>query len=334
MKKKFTLLLMFLASIIVANAQVIYDETFNYSVANLSAETTWTTAIIGGGVVTGTGRNIITPPLTYSNSGGEYILSGVGKTINSDFTSMTGTSPSYYAYKTFTATPVSSGVVYLSFLYKAGVAQGQTNSEVFGFATGTSAGAKVWVGKGTISTSNFRFGVTTGNTTSANIKWGTSEFSDINAIILVVLKHEFSTNTSSVFINPVIGSLTEPTAETIEANPSYSGFVNRTSLNNFWFRNTGSSAAKFNISGARVSISWAKAVESLVTLTPLTTPTVGTASSITRNGFTANWTKVANAVSYDVAVYKGATLISTTNATGQATESQVVTGLTTGTTYT
>lgn len=66
----------------------------------------------------------------------------------------------------------------------------------------------------------------------------------------------------------------------------------------------------------------------------LTTPTVGTASSITSSGFTANWTAVDNASSYDVQVYQGASLIQTTNFSGQATNTGSITGLSAGTTYT
>ncbi|MDR3704888.1 MAG: DUF5018 domain-containing protein [Paludibacteraceae bacterium] len=64
----------------------------------------------------------------------------------------------------------------------------------------------------------------------------------------------------------------------------------------------------------------------------LATPTVGTASSITGTGFTANWTGVSNATSYTVKVYQGASVVATqTGATGT---SVAITGLTAGTTYT
>jgi hypothetical protein len=69
-------------------------------------------------------------------------------------------------------------------------------------------------------------------------------------------------------------------------------------------------------------------------LIALTAPTVGTGSGQTSSGLTANWTKVSNAISYDVAVYQGASLISTTNASGQATQSLAITGLASNTTYT
>lgn len=70
-------------------------------------------------------------------------------------------------------------------------------------------------------------------------------------------------------------------------------------------------------------------------LPKLETPVVGIASNIGTNGFTANWSTVANATGgYNIKVYEGATLVTTTLAAGQTTTSTVVSGLKTGTTYT
>ena len=231
---------------------VLLEETFNYTASNLANESSWTTAFTLP-IIIGTGRNIVNGALTFSNSGGTYVLSGVGNTMNCDYSS--GASD-YKNYKAFTSTSVSSGVVYLSFLYKAGVSQSQSQSEVFGLATGTSAGAKIWAGKGTISTSNYRFGTTRGSTTSTDIKWGTTEFSDVNAVFLIVLKYDFASSTSSIFLNPTVGSSTEPVAYTNDNSSS----TTRSSLNNLWFRLNLNNAAKYNISGIRVSTSWSDAV--------------------------------------------------------------------------
>ena len=239
---------------------VLMDETFNYSATNLANEATWTTA---GTLTTGTGRNIVSSALTYSDGTNAYILSGTGKTMNADISSTTD----YKSYKGFGST-VSSGSIYLTFMYKAGVAQAQTSSEVFGLATGTSAGAQVWVGKGSISTSNYRFGTTRGSTTGTDVKWGATEFADVNAVILVVLKYDFTTSTSSIFLNPTLGSASEPTAETSDNTST----TTRSSLNNLWFRNTGSSSAKYNVGGARVSTTWTDAVAKNIA-TKLVNPT-------------------------------------------------------------
>jgi hypothetical protein len=70
-------------------------------------------------------------------------------------------------------------------------------------------------------------------------------------------------------------------------------------------------------------------------LPKLNIPVVGTASNVSTNSFTANWTAVANATGYDVKVYDGtSTLVNTISVTGQATSSAAVTGILRATTYT
>jgi len=322
MKKIFTLLFTLFSFTYSVNASIYIDETFNYSVTNLSLESSWTTA---GTLTTGTGRNIVTSALTYSNNGKTYILSGVGNTLNSDISSCTD----YKSYKPFTASAVNSGAVYLSFMYKAGVAQSQTNSEVMGLADGTNQGPRIWVGKGANNASNYRIGLTRGITTSASIIWGTTEYTDVTATLLIVIKYDFATSTASVFINPVLGTSTEPTADIIDNSTS----TFRTQLNNLWFRSQGSSAVKFNVGGIRVASSWSEVVVDKNT-PKLTTPVVGTASGITSSGFTANWSPVTNATGYSILVYQSTNLISTTNASGQSTSSVAITGLNEGTEYT
>ncbi len=66
----------------------------------------------------------------------------------------------------------------------------------------------------------------------------------------------------------------------------------------------------------------------------LSTPTVSDATALNATGFTANWTAVTSASSYDVNVYQETSLIKTLNASGQATASLAITGLTSETAYT
>ena len=68
--------------------------------------------------------------------------------------------------------------------------------------------------------------------------------------------------------------------------------------------------------------------------TLLSTPIIGTASAITNSGFTAQWTSVTSASGYDISVYQGVSLVSTTNASGQAAASLVLAGLNANTAYT
>lgn len=320
--KKITLLLILICFTIIAKATVLLDETINYAVSNLADETSWTTA---GTLTTGTGRNIVSPALTYTNNGKTYMLSGIGKSLNSDISSATD----YKSYKLFTSTPINSGAVYLSFLYKAGVAQGQTNSEVMGLADGTSQGPRLWAGKGSVNTANYRFGLTRGSTTSATIIWGSTEFSDISETLLIVIKYDFATSTASVFINPALGSAEEPVADIVDNTTS----TIRTKLDNLWFRSQGNSAAKFNVGGIRVATSWAEIVADRNT-PKLAAPAVGSATSITGEGFTANWTAVENATGYAVNVYQGTTLAITSQISGGTTTNAEITGLLPNTAYT
>ena len=76
----------------------------------------------------------------------------------------------------------------------------------------------------------------------------------------------------------------------------------------------------------------------LMATTPVVTnmaaPVLGSVTTIVNNGFTAVWTPVNNAVSYNVLVYDGATLLQTNNVSGQATSSLNITGLSGSGTYT
>lgn len=318
--KKITLFLILCLLYSYTQATVIVDEIFDYASASLASEPTWTTS---GTLTTGTGRNIVTPALSYSNLGGTYILSELGKAINSDLTSTSN----YVNIKALPST-LNSGVVYMSYLFKAGVVQSQTAVEIFGFSSGTGAGPRIWVGK-TANSGYWKFGISRSSTANADVSWNSVEFNDVNEVVLLVMKYDFSTLTASFYINPTLDDV-EPETPAASNNNG----TGRTSLNNLWFRAQGSSMFRYIISGARVSTTWAEAVAVKSTADPLPAPVIGSASSITADGFSANWTSVANAIGYDVKVYMGTNLISTSNASGQETESLAISGLMSGITYT
>ncbi|MDO9634090.1 MAG: alpha/beta hydrolase fold domain-containing protein [Paludibacter sp.] len=320
--RKVTLFIVISLITLLSNATVLIDETFNYTVSKLAEEATWTTA---GTLTTGTGRSIVTSALTYSDAGKTYILSGVGNTLNSDISSASD----YKSYKPFSPSPINSGAVYLSFLYKADVAQGQTNSEVMGLADGISQGPRLWAGKGSVNAANYRFGLTRGSTTSATIIWGTEEFADVSETMLVIIKYDFATTTASVFINPTLGSVEEPVADIIDNTTT----TIRTKLDNLWFRSQGTSAVKFNVGGIRVATTWAEVVADRNT-PKLAAPTVNSATEITGEGFTANWSIVENATGYAVNVYEGTTLAKTSQISGGTTTNAEITGLLPNTRYT
>jgi len=318
--KKITFLFVLIALFSYAKAAIIVDETFDYSATNLAMAPGWTVA---GTLTTGTGRNIVSPALTYSNTGGKYILSGVGKAIQTDVNAATG----YLLTRTMST--INTGVYYFTYMFKAGVVQTQTAVEVFGMGTGTSAGPRIWVGKAAVTTGHWRFGITRSSTTSADVIWNTQEFNNVDEVVLLVIKHDFSTGVSSFYINPTLNG-TEP------ATPAgaSSGGTLRTSLNNLWFRANGTSMFNYAVGGARLSTTWAEAVQAVSNAPQLSAPAIGTATNVAAESFTANWTPVANATGYTVRVFQGSTAAVTVNVAGQETASLFVKGLLTTTNYT
>ena len=319
---KVTLLIAILSISLFSNATVILTESFNYTATTLGESVTgWTT---NGSLTTGTGRTIINSALSYTNGGGTYILSETGKTLNHDY--LTGpASPSFISYKEFNQ--LNSGVVYLSYLYKAHVEQSQSQSELLGLSDANSqSGVKPWIGK--VGSGTFRVGVTRSSTSSADIQWGTATF-NVGEVYLIVLKYDFATQSASVFVNPSVSSSSEPTPVVVDNSMKTA----KTTLSYLLLKHIGSSKAVFQVGGIRISTTWADAVEGKSSLPKLSSPTIGVATAISETGFTANWTPVTDATGYEVKVYQGATLTTTKSVTGQTAASVAITGLTAGTTY-
>ncbi|MBO7456075.1 MAG: fibronectin type III domain-containing protein [Paludibacteraceae bacterium] len=80
-----------------------------------------------------------------------------------------------------------------------------------------------------------------------------------------------------------------------------------------------------SIAGLRFGESWAEVVKKAVAGLPaLDAPVLGEASAISAEGFTANWTAVANATGYKVRVYNGDAEIAEKTVDGQASASVVI----------
>ncbi|MEI6554530.1 MAG: Ig-like domain-containing protein [Paludibacter sp.] len=245
----------------------LYNEVFDYTLGPLNGQGSWTEA---GTITTGTGtRTITSGALTYSDEYGTYILSALGKSMTISLLSGTTVSD-FKAYKPFSATSISSGVLYLSFLLKVNASVSSTNQEAFGMADGTSAGPKVVIGKTT--TGFYKLGTVRGATTSADYKYAASPTSlTVGATNLIVLKYDFSSSTSSIYINPKLGD-SEPSSPEISDNTST---TIRTKLSNLWSRAQGTVTQNLTIGGVRVSNTWADAVEK-VTITSISTRTLNT----------------------------------------------------------
>jgi len=163
-------------------------------------------------------------------------------------------------------------------------------------------------------------------TWSANLAFGTTYF----IVLKYVTAPTGGTEIASLFINPIPG---ETEAATTSFNNSVSAVSALKSIKGFIIRQRPNIGGK--LAGIRFSDNWADVVKaSPLSLTQLSTPTVGSATLIGDTGFTANWTTIANASGYDVKVYLGSNLVSTTNFAGQATTVGAVTGLMSGLTYT
>lgn len=87
------------------------------------------------------------------------------------------------------------------------------------------------------------------------------------------------------------------------------------------------------IGSIRVGNTWSQVIPAPAQ-PALSTPTVGAASDISGNGFTANWTPVANASGYKVFVYQGSTVVTTASVSGQANSGLAISGLNPATEYT
>lgn len=259
---------------VVANTG-LFNETFNYTDGGLATNGGYTEA---GTYAGGTGRTIGGMALTYTDAGGSYVLSGAGKSMTNNI----GTSAvDYYHYKAFTASTVSTGIVYLSFLMKANANISPSNQEVMGLSNGTSAGPKVLIGKTT--TGFFKIGTVRGITTSTEYKYAASPTSlTVGTTYLIVLKYDFATSTSSVYINPTLGG-TEPVSPEISDNTSS---TTRSQLNNLWFRGNGTTLIQnYDLSSARVSTSWTEAVAKYTAVSTYTiTPSSANASMGTVSG--------------------------------------------------
>ena len=326
--QKFSLLFLLLAISSNAIGSVYLDETFNYTVGDINAQGSWTTA---GTYTGGTGYTIGATSLSYSVSSLAYTLSGSGKSL---INIIGTTATDYKAYKPFNSgTSVSAGVVYLSFLHKVNANISSTNQELFGLADGISAGPKVLIGKTTAGF--YKIGTVRGSTASADYKYAATPTSlTVGTTYLIVLKYDFSTSTSAVYINPTLDG-SEPASP--EISDATSATI-RTKLSNLWVRATGTVVTNSTIGGARVSSTWAEAVASSAYVPPVSSaliaPVVGTASSLASNGFTANWTPSTNAIGYTVKVYWGTTFVDSTNVSGQTAASVDVSKLVPGLTYT
>ena len=271
--KKVILSFAFLFATVCMYPTVLLTEDFDYAASTVIGETdNWTTT---GTLTAGDGRVADATTLEYCNTGGTYGHSG-SKTLKHSYSSGTD----YITYRAFAK--VTSGAVYLTYMYKADGKQSQSAGELLGLTnSATSVSARPWVGmvdsgetddkgKAIAKTGVFRIGLTRQSGTGSDISWGDAEYSQ-NDVHLIVLKYDFTGESpvASLFVDPEIGS-SEPSA-TISATDGTA----RNNIGYVMFRNQGNSKSNYYVGGIRVSTTWAEAVRAVET------PPIGTASIAT-----------------------------------------------------
>lgn len=299
-----------------ATSSVLMEETFNYSDFPTVAGTAegWTTTYsTTSGTPSVMSRATETPALTYPLSGTAYVNSGVGKVLKCLYTGATGAS--YASYKGINnGNSITSGIVYLSFLYKV-QAKGGSYAQIIGMTgSGTSTGGvHLWYEY--VSTTTFKLGITrytTTTSTAGNVITYSSTL-DATATYFIVIKYDVANKIASFFVNPVIGSTSESGVSAIDDGTNNVA-TTLTSLSHLLIRGTASSNSNFYIGGIRVSTSWTDAVAS----TGITTDVLSAKDKITIK--TTGKTVFANEIG-TIQIYnlQGALVIQKNNTTQLAT---------------
>ncbi|MDO9152916.1 MAG: hypothetical protein Q7U47_04280, partial [Paludibacter sp.] len=189
--KKITLLLSFIACVLVAQAQLLVNENFSYTVGTELKANGW----VGTGATPSTVNPILitAPSITYTG----YAESGVGNEISL-------TTSGEDLNKSFTA--ITAGTIYFSAIVNLSAAQatGDYFLHVGDLPTGTSYYGRLFV---KLDGTKIAFGMLN---TSGGVASYTASTYDLNTTYLLVVKFNLSTLAASLIVNPII-STTEPT---------------------------------------------------------------------------------------------------------------------------
>ncbi|MEI8272537.1 MAG: T9SS type A sorting domain-containing protein [Paludibacter sp.] len=336
--KKITFILALCAFALIGKAQVLLDETF------FDFPTTDNTATVNGW--TNYSGNTLEPNLTdsrtldkaglqYADLSGVPFLSGQGAALHNVYVGLSATKNPpgtvLLTSKPFSTTPITTGVIYTSFLFQSlapGGSQGQTVSLTDSIHRSAMC---LWVRPGA-SGSTFKLGITRSGGGSSDIVNGLTEF-NYGTVNFIVMKYDFTSHIAYLYVNPPVGSASEPTEyafDNASVNPLE---IYRTAMQYVMLTNKGSNKCSYYVSGIRVCQSWADAVQAAA-LPKVTAPTVGSASGVDVESFWANWTPTTTSNGYTILVYSGTSLFSKTNVTDKTASTFQVSGLVSNTTYT
>lgn len=253
MKKHF-LLIVALAAAMLAQAEVIANETFS------GFPTDWANS---GTLTTGTGRTQ-DAALTYSNGGGTFVLSGLHNSVKIQIENCA----SYVHSKALEAT-LNANTFYMAFMIRPNGSVGATNAAVFGLGTGaTSPALRVWLGKDDES-GKCKIGITRSSGTGTDVEWATNTITE-NETHLVVVRYVKQANdtTAALFVDPIIAGAEPETPACADnkviSTKNSSRIPAKKSFSHMIFYSNGSNKTNASVGGVRIATTWAEVVENQV----------------------------------------------------------------------
>ena len=254
--------------IVISRSQVLFEETFSTGESDFA--NVWERT--KGDKAEYTSLTFNQTPLLYSDSNGEYILSGIGRTIQRNYYADKNSISVQHVSPTFT--PITEGEIYASFLFKLDQLPYRDNNSgnyhavqysVLGFSdSGTSRIASFWVGK-VEREEKYRFGLTLASNNGGKVLWYDKEFFDkTDQTFFIVLKYNVGTKRFDLFINPALThAQPEPTLYIdLETNNPQNDTNTASRVRTlFTLENTNNANVNCQIGSIRVGRTWDEAVQ-------------------------------------------------------------------------
>ncbi len=254
--------------IVISRSQVLFEETFSTGESDFA--NVWERT--KGDKAEYTSLTFNQTPLSYSDSNGEYILSGIGRTLQRNYYANKNSISVQHVSPTFT--PITEGEIYASFLFKLDQLPYRDNNSgnyhavqysVLGFSdSGTSRIASLWVGK-VEREEKYRFGLTLASNNGGKVLWYDKEFFDnTDQTFFLVLKYNVGTKRFDLFINPTLTHTQPEPALYIDLetnNPQNDTNTASRVRTLFTLENTNNANVNCQIGGIRVGRTWDEAVQ-------------------------------------------------------------------------